>query len=75
MGVKNAAQADQHVQQALHAAQRGDLPAAQKAFQQFNDQWLVIENTVKTDSAQAYSDIESNMGQVNMHWRSENSKT
>jgi high-affinity iron transporter len=64
LGVKNVTQADQYVQQALRAAQHGELPAAQKAFQQFNDRWLAIENTVKTDSGQAYSDIESSMGQV-----------
>lgn len=63
-GVENVTKADQYVQQAIKSAQQGDLSSAQKAYKQFNNRWLQFEGTVKSDSGQAYSDIEFDMGQV-----------
>lgn len=63
-GTENMSKAEQYVNQALTIAQQGNLVEAQTVYQKFNDTWLEIESSVKADSAQAYSDIESNMGQV-----------
>jgi high-affinity iron transporter len=63
-GTENMAKAESYVQQALTNAKQGNLPNAQKSFQKYNDIWLKIEGSIKSDSSQAYSDIESNMGQV-----------
>lgn len=52
------------VAEALKAAEQGNLSEAQQSYKKFGDQWLQIESTVKDDSRKAYSDIESNMGQV-----------
>jgi high-affinity iron transporter len=56
--------AEASVDQAINFASKGDLAAAQKAYDQFNKMWLQIEGGIKADSATAYRDIESNMGQV-----------
>jgi high-affinity iron transporter len=63
-GTENVSAADTYISQALVAAEHDNLPAAKQVYQKFHDRWLVIEDTVKDDSAQAYTDIESNMGQV-----------
>lgn len=63
-GTQNVSIADRHVEQALRSAQQGNLAGAQTEFTSFNRQWLAFEDSVKSDSAQAYIDIESNMGQV-----------
>jgi high-affinity iron transporter len=64
LGTKNMTKAEQYVDQALTIAKQGKLGKAQKIYQKFNDTWLEIESSVKSDSSQAYSDVESNMGQV-----------
>jgi high-affinity iron transporter len=56
--------AEASVDQAINYASKGDLAAAQKAYDQFNKMWLEMEEGIKADSATAYRDIESNMGQV-----------
>lgn len=56
--------AEIYVDQAIDAASKGNLSDAQKAYDQFNKNWLEIEEGVKEDSGTAYRDIESNMGQV-----------
>lgn len=63
-GTENMSKAQQYVDQSLELAKQGNLSEAQKIYQKFNDTWLEIESTVKSDSGQAYSDIESKMGQV-----------
>ncbi|WCK53283.1 FTR1 family iron permease [Aneurinibacillus sp. Ricciae_BoGa-3] len=63
-GTENMSKIDTYVQQALANAKQGKLNEAQQSFQKYNDSWLKIEGSVKSDSSQAYSDIESNMGQV-----------
>lgn len=63
-GTENVSQAEMYVDKALTEAQQGNLSAAKRVYQKFHDRWLVIEGTVKTDSGQAYIDIESNIGQV-----------
>jgi len=63
-GTENMSKAEQYVDQALTIAKQGNLAEAQKIYQKFNDTWLEIESSVKSDSGQAYSDVESNMGQV-----------
>ncbi|UQD52243.1 iron permease [Bacillus methanolicus] len=63
-GTENMSKAQQYVNQSLELAKQGNLSEAQKSYQKFNDTWLEIESTVKSDSGQAYSDIESKMGQV-----------
>ncbi|WP_379971292.1 FTR1 family protein [Ectobacillus sp. sgz5001026] len=63
-GTENMSKAEQQVDQALLLAKQGNLDEAQQTYQKFNDTWLAIEDSVKSDSGQAYSDIESNMGQV-----------
>jgi high-affinity iron transporter len=63
-GVENLTKAEKYVDQAITDVQQGNLSTAQKVYQKFNDTWLEIEDTVKEDSGQAYSDIELNMGQV-----------
>jgi high-affinity iron transporter len=56
--------AEQLVEQALQQANQGKLEDAKQTYQQFRKTWLQIEDGVKKDSSKAYSDIESNMGQV-----------
>ncbi|MBL0385670.1 FTR1 family protein [Tumebacillus sp. ITR2] len=62
--VADLKQAEQLVEQALNQANQGQLPEADQTYQQFRKLWLQIETGIKTDSSQAYKDIESNMGQV-----------
>jgi high-affinity iron transporter len=63
-GTENVSTADTYVSQALAAANQDNLAVSKQTYQKFHNKWLVIEDTVKDDSAQAYTDIESNMGQV-----------
>jgi high-affinity iron transporter len=63
-GQQNIRTAELIMEQALLAARQGDLSRAHKDYQQFHDGWGAYEDKVKTVSGQAYSDIESNMGQV-----------
>lgn len=63
-GTQGMSAAKQYVDRALQAAEQGDLSKAQTVYGQFHDRWLDIEDSVKADSGQAYSDIEANMGQV-----------
>lgn len=52
------------VDQAIESASKGDLSDAQKTYDHFSKTWRAIEDGIKWDSATAYRDIESNMGQV-----------
>lgn len=63
-GTENMSKAEQQVDQALLLAKQGNLDEAKQIYEKFNDTWLSIEDSIKSDSGQAYSDIESNMGQV-----------
>lgn len=63
-GESNLSQIETYVDQALSMAKAGQLSQAKKQYQQFKTKWLKIEDTVKPESAKAYQDIESNMGQV-----------
>src|SRR5689334_14139437 len=56
--------AEVSVDHAIDFASKGNLSEAQKAYDQFNKTWREIEEGIKADSATAYRDIESNMGQV-----------
>jgi high-affinity iron transporter len=64
LGTQNMTKSEQYVDQALTIAKQGNLGKAQKIYQKFNDNWLKIESSVKSDSSQAYSDVESKMGRV-----------
>jgi high-affinity iron transporter len=61
-GTDNMMKAEQYIDQALAEAKQGHLQQSKDAFQKFNDMWLDIEDTIKTESGQVYS--ESNMGQI-----------
>jgi high-affinity iron transporter len=63
-GTDNMIKAEQYVDQALVEAKQGHIKEANESFQKFNDMWLDVEDSVKSDSGQVYSDIESNMGQI-----------
>ncbi|GIM45297.1 hypothetical protein DNHGIG_08460 [Collibacillus ludicampi] len=63
-GVDSLLKAEPYVDQALSEAQHGQLSKAQEIYKKFHDTWLQIEDSIKAESGQAYSDIESNMGQV-----------
>lgn len=63
-GTENMSKAEQYLDQAINLTNQGNIDEAKKAYQEFNDTWLTIEDSVKSDSSQAYSDIEANMGQV-----------
>ncbi len=52
------------VDQAIELASNGNLTESKKAYDQFNKTWRQIEEGIKSDSATAYRDIESNMGKV-----------
>jgi high-affinity iron transporter len=56
--------AEESVDKAIDLASKGDLAASQQVYEQFNKEWRQIEGGVKADSANAYRDIESNMGKV-----------
>ncbi|GMB01569.1 FTR1 family protein [Pelosinus sp. IPA-1] len=62
-GAQNMTKAKPYIDQALDKA-KTDLVSSKKAYDQFHDQWLDIEDTVKADSKLAYRDIETQMGQV-----------
>ncbi|MCL6625598.1 MAG: FTR1 family protein, partial [Alicyclobacillus shizuokensis] len=53
-----------YLKQAVSQAQAGHLDAAKQSYEKFNDRWLQMETHVQSDSGQAYTDIEANMGQV-----------
>ena len=53
-----------HVQNALKAVQAGDLTLAQQEYKAFKDQWLDIEDGVRTDSKDSYKNIEDKMSYV-----------
>lgn len=56
--------AELSVDSAIDLAAKGDLAGAQNSYDQFNKTWRGIESGIKSHSAAAYRDIESNMGQV-----------
>ncbi|MGJ7912917.1 FTR1 family iron permease [Neobacillus sp. LXY-1] len=56
--------AEVSIDQAIDFASHGNLPEAEKAYNQFNKTWRQIEEGIKAHSATAYRDIESNMGKV-----------
>lgn len=62
-GAQNMTKAKPYIDQALIKA-KTDLVSSKKAYDQFHDQWLDIEDTVKADSKLAYRDIETQMGQI-----------
>lgn len=63
-GSENMMKAEQYVDQALASANEGQLSEAQKNYQKFSDTWPKIEDSIKAESGQAYTDIENSMGQV-----------
>lgn len=63
-GSENMMKAQQYVDQALTSANEGQLSEAEKNYQKFSDTWPKIEDSIKAESGQAYTDIENNMGQV-----------
>ena len=56
--------AQKFVDKAIEYTSSGNLPEAQKSYDQFNKTWIEIEGGIKQDSTTAYRDIESNMGKV-----------
>jgi high-affinity iron transporter len=58
------AQVEHFVEDALTSANKGQLEQAHTAFEKFHDAWFQVEESVKSQSGQAYSDIESAMGQA-----------
>ncbi|OIK15624.1 iron permease [Bacillus sp. MUM 116] len=56
--------AEVSIDQAIDFASKGDLEKAKKSYDQFNKSWREIEEGIKAESATAYRDIESNMGQA-----------
>lgn len=56
--------AEKSVDKAIELAKKGDLSEAEKTYNHFDTTWREIETGIKNDSAKAYQDIESNMGQV-----------
>jgi high-affinity iron transporter len=60
----DVSKAEQLVEQALQQANQGKLQEANQTYQLYRKTWLGIEDGIKKDSSKAYSDIESNMGQV-----------
>jgi high-affinity iron transporter len=63
-GTDNVIKAEKWVDQAMQTAEQGKLSDSKDYYDEFNEQWLDFEDTVKVDSGKAYKDIESNMGQV-----------
>jgi high-affinity iron transporter len=59
---QRVAEAAAQVESALDAAKAGRLNAAQQAYDAFHQRWFEIEDSVKQESGQAYSDIEAAMG-------------
>jgi high-affinity iron transporter len=62
-GVENMTKAKDNISKAIELAKQ-DLGKAKESYDQFHDQWMDVEDTVKTDSRAAYKDIETQMGQV-----------
>ena len=62
-GVENMTKLKLYIEQALEKAPT-DLESSKKAYDQYHDQWLTVENTIKSNSLDAYRDIETQMGQV-----------
>lgn len=62
-GVTNMSKAKIHIDQALDLAKQ-NLSLSKQSYNQFRDQWMDVEDTVKDDSRSAYKDIEAQMGQV-----------
>jgi high-affinity iron transporter len=62
-GAQNMIKAKPYIDQALGKA-KTDIVSSKQAYDQFHDQWLDIEDTVKADSKLVYRDIETQMGQV-----------
>ncbi|WP_314586262.1 FTR1 family protein [Paenibacillus terrigena] len=62
-GQDQLAQANKVLDQAVSEVEKGDLEAAKASFEEFRKTWLEIETNIKPDSAEAYTDIESAMGQ------------
>lgn len=56
--------AEEFVDKAIEYTSSGNLPEAQKSYDQFNKTWIEIEGGIKQDSTTAYRDIEANMGKV-----------
>ncbi len=48
----------------IHAAKKGNLTQAKQSYDEFNKNWHQYEDSVKKDSTEAYSQIETGMGQV-----------
>ncbi|WP_425804943.1 FTR1 family protein [Desulfitobacterium sp. Sab5] len=61
---ENITKADANIEQALLETNQGRLSEAKQSYQKFRDAWVQIEDGVKQESADAYKDIESSMGQV-----------
>ena len=61
---ENMKMAKVSIDQAIDSATKGDLSAAEKAYDQFNKTWREIEEGIKAESTTAYRDIESSMGKV-----------
>lgn len=62
-GVKNMTKAKVTINHALLQAPT-DIASSKKNYDQFHEQWLDIEDTIKADSKLAYRDIETWMGQA-----------
>ena len=60
----NITKAEIYIDQALVETNQGHLLEAKQNYQKFRDMWGEAEDGVKQESADAYKDIESNMGQV-----------
>ncbi len=56
--------ANKIVDQSLEKAKTGDLIDANLQYKKFKTVWRDIEDGIKSESAQAYKDIEANMGKV-----------
>lgn len=56
--------AEVSIDRAMELSAKGNLPEAQKAYNQFNKIWLKKEDGIKAQSISAYRDIEANMGKV-----------
>ncbi|OPA77692.1 iron permease [Paenibacillus selenitireducens] len=63
VGQDDLTQANTIVDKALTAATGGDVDTAKATFEEFRTTWLKIEEHIKSESAQAYADIEAAMGQ------------
>jgi high-affinity iron transporter len=63
-GITNMTKAKAYIDQALDKAKTEDFVSSKQAYDQYHNQWLDIEGTVKSDSNLAYRDIETQMGQI-----------